>query len=300
MKQSILAPHKPCTAFGSSCNADRKWDDFVLSLLQNDDEWLDYENDKKDYSGLKIEALKISEKSHDGNGKDDGEDGEEGDREVINEEGEKVRVKRKDDGGPWNKGGATSSNKDGEGEEAKKGVGHACLKVRCFPLFQTETMTLSLPAHPAVVARITTHLRPRHQRQRRRLRAVPRTCRHTCAAGVDVPRRDPTGRQLLDLHSLLCASALAADDAVVLRRTSPARCSSHRYPAQLARRGQEEEGECRASAPSTSPLHSPISCSRRKDDFEEVRNSSSRSNAAASSAAAPRLTLGNKFDALRD
>ena len=60
-------------------------------LLQNDDEWLDYENETKDYTGLKIETLKIKEAD-----KNDESDHE------INEEGEKV-VKVKKEGGPWNR-----------------------------------------------------------------------------------------------------------------------------------------------------------------------------------------------------
>lgn len=59
--------------------------------MQNDDEWLDYANQKKDYSGLKIETLKI-------------EDSDRDDQEhEFNEDGEKVRIKRKDENGPWNK-----------------------------------------------------------------------------------------------------------------------------------------------------------------------------------------------------
>lgn len=60
-------------------------------MEQNDDEWLSYEDEKKDYSGLKIETLKIEEP----------EEQEEQEHE-INEEGEKVLVKKRD-GGPWNK-----------------------------------------------------------------------------------------------------------------------------------------------------------------------------------------------------
>ena len=62
--------------------------------MQKDDEWLDYDSEKKDYSNLKISTLKIGESQS-------GEGNEEAEHEV-NDEGEKVRVK-KTEGGPWNK-----------------------------------------------------------------------------------------------------------------------------------------------------------------------------------------------------
>lgn len=63
---------------------------------QDDDEWDDYRENKKDYTGLKIENLVIEEPV-----KVEEEETE------INEDGEVVKVK-KDESGPWNK-------KDGEG-----------------------------------------------------------------------------------------------------------------------------------------------------------------------------------------
>jgi len=57
-----------------------------------EDEWKDYDEEKKDYSNLKIEALKVES--------DNEEDGDEDEHE-INEDGEKVPKK---EGGPWNKG----------------------------------------------------------------------------------------------------------------------------------------------------------------------------------------------------
>jgi len=62
---------------------------------QDDDEWDDYRENKKDYTGLKIENLVIEEPV-----KVEEEETE------INEDGEVVKVK-KDESGPWNK-------KDGE------------------------------------------------------------------------------------------------------------------------------------------------------------------------------------------
>ena len=50
-------------------------------LLQNDEEWLEYKKEK-DYSGLKIEKLKVTEPDDDDDGEDDESD--------TNEDGEKV------------------------------------------------------------------------------------------------------------------------------------------------------------------------------------------------------------------
>ena len=64
---------------------------------QNDDEWLDYESEKKDYSGLKIESLKVGDK-------DGGEDEEEQEHEINEETGEKIPVAKKD-GNVWSRSG---------------------------------------------------------------------------------------------------------------------------------------------------------------------------------------------------
>merc|ERR1712029_763736 len=58
---------------------------------QDDDEWDDYRENKKDYTGLKIENLVIEEPV-----KVEEEETE------INEDDEVVKVK-KDESGPWNK-----------------------------------------------------------------------------------------------------------------------------------------------------------------------------------------------------
>lgn len=63
-----------------------------------DEEWDDYRENKKDYTGLKIETLNIENKEE--------EEEEEEDTE-INEDGEVVS-KKKDESGPWNKAGATN------------------------------------------------------------------------------------------------------------------------------------------------------------------------------------------------
>ncbi|XP_075218705.1 protein CDV3 homolog [Lycorma delicatula] len=65
---------------------------------QEEDEWKDFEEEKKDYTGLKIQNLTIESEAGD-EGIDDGEDGEDGEMEE-NEAGELV-PKRKVQAGPW-------------------------------------------------------------------------------------------------------------------------------------------------------------------------------------------------------
>ena len=74
---------------------------------QNDDEWKSYEDEKKDYTGLKIETLKVTDNN------DDADDGIE--HEINEETGEKVPI-RKDDGGPWKK--LNNTNRDGNASPA--------------------------------------------------------------------------------------------------------------------------------------------------------------------------------------
>jgi len=71
-----------------------------------EDEWKDYDEEKKDYSNLKIEALKVEDENED--------EGNEEEHE-INEDGEKVP---KRGGGPWNKGkGEANANASAKSEE---------------------------------------------------------------------------------------------------------------------------------------------------------------------------------------
>jgi len=71
---------------------------------QDDDEWDDYRENKKDYTGLKIENLTVEEPTK-----------EEEEETEINEDGEVVKVK-KDESGPWNKLG---DSLEGEKEEIR-------------------------------------------------------------------------------------------------------------------------------------------------------------------------------------
>ena len=66
-----------------------------LLLIQEDDEWREFEEEKKDYTGLKIGNLQIEGEDNIG----DGEEEEEPEMEE-NEAGEMV-PKRKVQSGPW-------------------------------------------------------------------------------------------------------------------------------------------------------------------------------------------------------
>lgn len=71
----------------------------VKSNSNEDEEWDDYRENKKDFSGLKIESLSVADQVPD----------EDEDETEINEDGEVVKVK-KDESGPWNKLTGTGSN----------------------------------------------------------------------------------------------------------------------------------------------------------------------------------------------
>jgi len=78
---------------------------------QDDDEWDDYRENKKDYTGLKIENLTAEEPKE-----------ETTEETEVNEDGEVVVKARKDGSGPWNKGsgeGGSHQNSMEEREEPK-------------------------------------------------------------------------------------------------------------------------------------------------------------------------------------
>merc|ERR1719309_964900 len=66
---------------------------------QDDDEWDDYRENKKDYTGLKIENLTVELPKE-----------EEEDETEVNEDGEVVAKRKDGKDGPWNKLGDTPSN----------------------------------------------------------------------------------------------------------------------------------------------------------------------------------------------
>lgn len=66
-----------------------------LSVLQDEDEWKDFEEEKKDYTNLKIQNLQITEAPSTEDG-----DGDDGDQMEENEAGEMV-PRKKQPSGPW-------------------------------------------------------------------------------------------------------------------------------------------------------------------------------------------------------
>jgi len=71
-----------------------------------EEEWKDYDEEKKDYSNLKIEALKVE---------DENEDGQDEEEHEINEDGEKVP--KREGAGPWNKGKEANATASAKSEE---------------------------------------------------------------------------------------------------------------------------------------------------------------------------------------
>jgi hypothetical protein len=61
-------------------------------LLQDDDEWDDYRENKKDFTGLKIEKLTVKEPEK-----------EEEEETEVNEDGETVAKRKEGKDGPWNR-----------------------------------------------------------------------------------------------------------------------------------------------------------------------------------------------------
>jgi len=71
---------------------------------QDDDEWDDYRENKKDYSGLKIETLKVEEEKPE----------PEEEETEVNEDGEVVAKSKDRESGPWNKLGGSQEGREDE------------------------------------------------------------------------------------------------------------------------------------------------------------------------------------------
>lgn len=77
--------------------------------VEAEDDWDDYHENKKDYTGLKIENLKVEEEVEE----------EEEEEEQMNEDGEMVSVK-KGESGPWNKKSGSKNNSTDIPDEKEK------------------------------------------------------------------------------------------------------------------------------------------------------------------------------------
>lgn len=194
---------------------------------QDDDEWDDYRENKKDYTGLKIENLTVEEPTKE----------EEEEETEINEDGEVVKV-RKDESGPWNKMGET-------------GVGshQNSVEDREEPSQERESVALLAQSNVVGGSYVPPHMR---------------------GAGAAAPAAE--ARRPLPRGRLMKAPDI----------------SSEVYFPSL---GQAED-----SAPKGAWGKKLV-----KDEgvFEEVRGGGEKQGHNRASEA-PKLTLGNKFDALRD
>jgi len=193
----------------------------------DDEEWDDYRENKKDYTGLKIDTLTI----------EDQEPEEEEEETEINEDGEVVKVK-KDGSGPWNKGGATVN------AEAQQEL-----------IQEPEPASIQTP-NVVKGSYVPPHMRGSSESTVRAMERKP------------LPRGGGRNKTAPDLNSEVYFPSLssAAED------TGPKGAWK-----KSAKRAEHDGGH-----------------------FEEVKDRGSSSQAYARQNEAPRLALGNKFDALRD
>jgi len=194
---------------------------------QDDDEWDDYRENKKDYTGLKIENLVIDEPV-----KVEEEETE------INEDGEVVKI-RKDESGPWNK-------KDSENRNSVEDKDTPEPEIKQTPIMIEQ---------PNVVGGSYV---PPHMRG---------------AGGGSTPDRNPEPRRTVPRRMK------AAPD-----------INSEVYFPSLSSAAED-------SAPKGAWGKKLV-----KDEgaFEEVRGGEGKSQVQHRNNDGPKLTLGNKFDALRD
>ncbi|XP_075936416.1 protein CDV3 homolog isoform X1 [Anarhichas minor] len=74
-----------------------KNDNQDAQIEKKDEEWKEFEQKEVDYSGLRLQALQISDEKEE----------EEYEKEEVGEDGEIILVSRDNMSGPWNKSGAT-------------------------------------------------------------------------------------------------------------------------------------------------------------------------------------------------
>jgi hypothetical protein len=198
----------------------------VETKAEEDEEWDDYRENKKDYTGLKIETLKVES------------DQEENDTEEteLNEDGEVVAIK-KGDSGPWNKkAGSNSTSSEPSSQEEKPGEPDP-------------------PAPPAASTGGSSY--------------VPPHMRGSAAAS----NSEPTGRRPVPRRMRAAPDISSEVYFPSLSSTVDDSAPKGAWGKKLAK---QDEGQ-----------------------FEEVRERQGQMHSSRS-AETPKLTLGNKFDALRD
>lgn len=202
----------------------------AASNNNDDEEWDDYRENKKDYTGLKIDTLTIEEQPQE----------EEEEETEINEDGERVKVK-KDDSGPWNKNAAAAA-------AAANNESQQDLVQEAEPPIQTPNVVKGSYVPPHMRGGAGSEATARVMERK----PLPRGGRNRAAPDLSSEVFFPS----------LSSAAEEAGPKGAWKKS--------------AKRSDHEGGQ-----------------------FEEVRERGSQAY-SRQHAEAPRLALGNKFDALRD
>jgi len=197
------------------------------------EEWKEYEENKLDYSNLKIDALKLE-----GEGEEDEEDIE------LNEDGEKT--KKSKEGGPWSKLVASDSIEDSKEEEEDTSE----------PVKEDTPAQVAPAASTAASATKSSYVPP-HLRN-----SAANPTASSPAAGVR-----PGGPRRM--------------------KHAPDISSEVYFPSLSAAMGTDDPNRGQGQANSNR-------------GFEEVKSGGSQNYASRGSSNAPKLSLDNKFAALRD
>jgi len=225
-----------------------------------EDEWKDYDEEKKDYSNLKIEALKVEDENED--------EGNEEEHE-INEDGEKVP---KREGGPWNKG---------KGEDG-------CLR-GWDPVEQKWNVGLMIAANAnAVSAKSEEDQDIEELRRREKERA-----KAELESSIGAPKGSVVGGSYVPPH-MRGGGGGASRESGGSERLTPMRGGPRRskhVPDMASEINFPSLGGETGGTPSSG---------RHERDFEEVRGSGSSQHHSSRNNDAPQLALGNKFNALRN
>jgi len=124
--------------------------------VQEDEEWDDYIENTKDYTGLKIESLKVESEPEE----------EEEETTQLNEDGELVVVKK--ESGPWNKqGGGNNNNAENKHEEKAPEPAPAPTSAA------EQTRSSYVPPHMRGMGAATAAAEQKRPQPRGRMRAAP-------------------------------------------------------------------------------------------------------------------------------
>jgi len=226
-----------------------------------EDEWKDYDEEKKDYSNLKIEALKVESENE--------EDKDEEEHE-INEDGEKVP---KREGGPWNKG---------KSEDGILGGWNA--------VEQKWNVTNNVPIAASTTAKSEEDQDIEELRRREKERA-----KAELESSIGAPKGSVVGGSYVPPHMRGGAGAGTPRENSGSGNLAPMRGGPRRskyVPDMNSEINFPSLGGETASGGTPSGKH--------ERDFEEVRGSGSSQHHSSRSSDAPQLALGNKFAALRN